>query len=263
MATFERDGIELWYEIHGEGPPLLLIHGLGSSGLDWEHQLPALQGFRTVVVDLRGHGRSTRGDIAFSLPLFAADLAALLGHLGIESAHVVGLSLGGGIAFQLALDHPARVRSLGIVNSGPQGITNPLAAVLLVGMRLLTIRLMGLPRLGEKVADKLFPHAEHAQRKATFVERFAGNDPLCYRRALQSLVGWSVLGRLAEIQVPVLVVTADQDYTPVKWKEGYCRKLAHAELVVVPDSRHALPIEKPEAFNPVLVEFLRRQALAG
>lgn len=260
MAIFERDGIRLFHEIHGEGPAVLLIHGLGSSSLDWEYQLPALRGFRVINVDLRGHGRSSRGAIPISIPLFAQDLAALLVHLGIESAHVVGLSLGGGVAFQLALDQPQRVKSLTIVNSGPHAITNPLAAALVVGSRLLLIRLVGLPKLGEKVAGKLFPNPEHAQKKTTFVERFAGNDVDCYRASLKALIGWSVQHRLSEITQPVLVLTADQDYTSVQWKQAYVNKLTNAELVVIPDSRHAMPIENPAPFNAALIAFLQRQA---
>ncbi|MDP3856882.1 MAG: alpha/beta hydrolase [Stagnimonas sp.] len=260
MAIFERAGIQLFYEIHGEGPAVLLIHGLGSSGLDWEYQLPALRGYQVISVDLRGHGRSTRGaKIPISIELFAQDLAALLEHLGIASAHVVGLSLGGGVAFQLALDQPARVRSLSIVNSGPHAITNPFLAALVVGSRLLTIRLAGLPKLGEKVAGRLFPKPEHAHKKASFIERFAGNDVDCYRASLKALIGWSVQHRLSEITAPVLVLTADQDYTSVKWKRAYTARLRNAQLVVVPDSRHALPMENPEPFNAALLGFLQAQ----
>ena len=193
MAIFERDGVQLWYEVRGEGAPVLLIHGLGSSGLDWEHQIPALQGFQVINTDLRGHGRSSRGAVPISMELFAQDLAALLDHLGVESAHVVGLSLGGGVAFQIGLDRPALTRSLTIVNSGPHAITNPLAAALLVGSRLLIIRWLGLPKLGEKVAKRLFPKPENAAQRATFVERFRGNDVDCYRRSLKALIGWSAL----------------------------------------------------------------------
>ena len=258
MAIFERDGVQLWYEVRGEGAPVLLIHGLGSSGLDWEHQIPALQGFQVINTDLRGHGRSSRGAVPISMELFAQDLAALLDHLGVESAHVVGLSLGGGVAFQIGLDRPALTRSLTIVNSGPHAITNPLAAALLVGSRLLIIRWLGLPKLGEKVAKRLFPKPENAAQRATFVERFRGNDVDCYRRSLKALIGWSVLDRIHEIEAPVLVLTADDDYTSVRWKKSYSKRLRNTRLVVVPDSRHALPMEKPAPFNAALVEFLRR-----
>lgn len=259
MAIFERSGIQLHYEDHGTGIPVLLIHGLGSSALDWEYQLPALTGFRVIAVDLRGHGRSTRGAVPISMELFADDLAALLDHLGAEPAHVVGLSLGGGVAFQLALDRPGLVRSLTIVNSGPHAITNPLAASLLVGSRLLIIRLFGLPKLGEKVAGRLYPKPENAAQKADFIARFRGNDVDCYQRSLKALIGWSVLHRLDEIRMPVLVLTADDDYTSVRWKKRYSKRLRDTELVIVPDSRHALPMEKPAPFNAALVEFLRRR----
>lgn len=263
MAIFEREGVKLWYESHGEGPAVLLIHGLGSSGRDWEPQLPALRDFRVVTVDLRGHGRSSRAPVPISIAHFSADLSALLAHLGIDSAHVVGLSLGGGVAFQLALDDPDRVRTLTIVNSGPEAITGRLTALLVVGSRLLTIRLLGLPKLGEKVASKLFPKAADAGKLATFVERFRDNDVDSYRASLKTLVGWTVRDRLAELHMPVLIVSADQDYTPVSWKEGYAAQIRDARLVIVPDSRHALPVERPEAFNDVLTDFLGRNGGAG
>ncbi|NJN45685.1 MAG: alpha/beta fold hydrolase, partial [Candidatus Competibacteraceae bacterium] len=117
----QRSGdIELYYEITGQGHPLLFIHGLGSCTEDWEQQVAFFaQRFLVITFDVRGHGRSDKPPDPYSIPLFARDTVGLLDVLGIASAHVVGLSLGGMIAFQLAVDVPRRVDSLVIVNSGP------------------------------------------------------------------------------------------------------------------------------------------------
>ena len=107
MPYFEHAGCQLYYEDHGQGEPLLLVHGLGSSIQDWEYQLPHLQQQRRVVaVDLRGHGRSGKPRERYSMAAFAADVAALIEHLGLPPVHLVGISMGGMVGFQLGVDRP-------------------------------------------------------------------------------------------------------------------------------------------------------------
>ena len=114
---------ELYYELHGaqRATCVLLIHGLGSSARDWEHQIDALAArYRVLTVDLRAHGRSARkGPI--TMAGLASDLAALLRRLEIPRVYAVGISLGSGVAFQLALDHPALVAGVIAINGGPEG----------------------------------------------------------------------------------------------------------------------------------------------
>lgn len=256
MPLLKNDGADLYYEVHGTGPAVLLIHGLGSSALDWEYQLPALKDYKVIALDLRGHGRSSRAAGPYSMQMFSNDVAALLKHLQITSIQVVGLSLGGGIAFQLALDHPDLVKTLVIVNSGPHAVMETWVQRLAIWLRFVVLRISGLPKLGAMVSSKLYPKPEHAHKRRTFEERFAQNDKDSYRASLKALLGWTVQHRLGEIQCPTLMLTADQDYTPVAWKEGYVRQLAKGELVVIPDSHHAMPMENPEPFNAALLRFL-------
>src|SRR5947207_2466572 len=117
MPTIQANGVDLYYEVHGSGEPVLLIHGLGSSTRDWAPQVPALsQRFQVIAFDVRGHGRSAKPKQRYSVKLFAADTAALIRTLDIAPAHVIGISMGGMIAFQLAVEAPQLVRSLVIVN---------------------------------------------------------------------------------------------------------------------------------------------------
>lgn len=252
-----NEPIALHHEETGSGAPLVFVHGLGSSGIDWEYQVPAFAtGHRVITVDLRGHGRSPRPPGPYSIPQMTGDLAALLDRLGIADAHIVGLSMGGAVAFQLAADAPQRVRTLTIVNSGPQGIPRTLKGRALVAWRLTLLKLFGLSALGETIANKLFPDERQQALRDTFVERLARNDEAAYVHALNALVGWSVDERVAAITVPALIVAADQDYTPVSFKEEYVARMPNARLVIVPDSHHALPLERPDAFNEVLAAFL-------
>jgi len=118
-AYAEINGVRYYYEIHGRGEPLLLLHGgLGSIGL-FEPGLPALAKSRRVIaVDLHGHGRTALGDRPISLPDMGDDMAALLQKVGIAQADVFGYSMGGGVAFRLAVQHPQRVRRLALASAG-------------------------------------------------------------------------------------------------------------------------------------------------
>ena len=107
------NGINMYYETHGEGEPLLLIEGLGYSSWMWYKQIPELsKEYRVIVYDNRGVGRSAKPDSEYTIELMADDAASLLTALGVESAHVLGVSMGGYIAQELALRHPEKVRSL-------------------------------------------------------------------------------------------------------------------------------------------------------
>ena len=100
--------------------------------------------------------------------------------------------------------------------------------------------------MGEVLSERLFPKDEQVELREMFVERWAENDPRAYREAMKALVGWSVSDHLDEIQCPVLVVAAEEDYTPVETKEDYVMRLPQGELVVIEDSYHATPVDRPE-----------------
>ena len=118
MPTASIGDLKLYYEECGDGAPLLFIHGLGSSTRDWERQVPVFSGrYRVVTLDLRGHGRSDKPPGPYIISLFAQEVADLMKSLDLGPAHVVGLSLGGFVAAQLAVDHGELLRSVVIVNT--------------------------------------------------------------------------------------------------------------------------------------------------
>jgi pimeloyl-ACP methyl ester carboxylesterase len=257
MPTAQVNGIKLNYESHGSGTPLVFIHGLGSCLDDWEHQIAHFaKSYRVITLDLRGHGRSDKPDARYSMQLFASDIAVLLNSLRLEAAHIVGLSLGGGVAFQLALDSPEIVRTLTVVNSGPEMILRTFKEKYAIWLRFAIINTLGLQKLGAIIADRLFPRPEDAPEKRKFLERYAHNEAKPYKAALRAFIGWSVKAQLGTLRVPTLIMSADQDYTPVSFKEEYTAKIPGAMLKVIPDAHHGAPAERPEAFNALLGEFL-------
>lgn len=263
MPTTRIRDLDVFHEVHGSGETVLLIHGLGSSTEDWQPQVDALsKQFRVVTYDVRGHGKTGKPRGAYSVPQFAEDAAALIQQLKLGPVHVVGLSMGGMIGFQLAVDHPELVRSLVIVNSGPEMVLRTWKERLAIFQRRMIVRLMGMRSWGSVLAGRLLPASEHAPLRAEFVERWARNDKAAYLRALSALVGWTVTARLPAITCPVLVVSADQDYTPIPWKERYTAMMPNARLAIVANTRHMMPIERPGAFHDVLIPFLAAQAAA-
>jgi 3-oxoadipate enol-lactonase len=251
-------GAEIYYEVTGTGDPVVLLHGLGSSGRDWEPQIAELsKHYRVVSLDLPGHGRSSRPPGPYRMAGFASDVAALMSHLGIDSAHICGISLGGMVAFQLAADAPDRVRALAIINSGPAFPGRTLRGRLTLVSRFAVIRMKGLPALAPIIAGRLFPKPEQEPLRQTFIQRFAENDRSAYEHTMRAIGKFDVSDRLDRIRCPVLVLASDRDYTPVAAKEAYVSRLADARLVVISDSGHASPMDQPERVNEALIEFWR------
>lgn len=260
MPKIKIRDINLYYEVAGQGPPILFIHGLGSSTRDWELQVPVFaQNYQVVTYDVRGHGRSDKPPGPYSVPLFADDTAALIRTLDIAPTHVVGISMGGMIAFQLAVSAPDLVRSLVIVNTGPELVPRTTRERLEILQRLFLVRLMGMRKMGQVLSQRLLPKPEHEELRRVFVERWAENDKRAYLDAMRGLVGWSVVDDLHTIHCPTLLVAADQDYTPVSVKEACVAKMPNARLSVVADSRHATPVEHPDEFNEIVLGFLAEQ----
>jgi pimeloyl-ACP methyl ester carboxylesterase len=250
------DGVDLSYTIDGTGDPVVLIHGLGSFVGDWQAQIDALsRGFQVIAIDLRGHGDSAKPPGPYSVPLFASDVAAVIRALRLGPAHVVGLSLGGAVAFQLAVDEPALVRSLAIVNSGPSFVMTSLRLRLAILLRLFVLKTFGLEALGKMIVRRLFPKPDQDALRRAFLKHYVRNDRRAYEASTRALVGWTVAERLGDIRCPVLVVSGDRDYTPVAAKKPYVAALPNARLVVIEDAGHACTIERPAEVNRLLREF--------
>lgn len=257
MPYFDQDDCQLHYEEYGQGAPLVLVHGLGSSVRDWEYQIPVLaRHYRVIALDVRGHGRSDKPRERYSIAGFAADAAALIEHLALPPVHLVGISMGGMIGFQLGVDHPELLRSLTIVNSSPEVKPKNLRDCLEIAKRWTLARVLGLNTIARALGGLLFPKPEQAELRRKIETRWPQNDKRAYLASLDAIIGWGVRERLARITCPTLVVSADRDYTPVSQKAAYVAEMANARLLVIEDSRHATPMDQPDRFNSSLLAFL-------
>ena len=257
MPFLDLPNLKLYYEMTGDGPPLLLIHGLGSSTRDWEKQVELFaREYQVITLDLPGHGRSDKPPGPYSIGMFADDTVALVRELGVAPLHVVGISMGGMVAFELTVRFPELVRSLTVVNSYPEMRVETLREHLQVWRRFLFLELLGMRGTGIMLGRHLFPKPEHRELRKIFANRWAENDKRAYRESLRALLNWDVERHLAEITCPVLVVASDQDYMPLDEKRAYASKIPKAKLIIIEDARHAVTAERPMQFNMILKEFL-------
>lgn len=264
MAYLQLNGCNLHYTDQGVGEPVLLIHGLGSSARDWEHQIPALlPRYRVLCLDMRGHGKSEKPGGGYSVRTFAEDCLAFIEHMQLVKPHIVGISMGGMIAFQLATDRPEVPGSLTIVNSGPELVPRRPKEYLMVAQRLFFAHVLPLSAVARGLAKTLFPKPEQQDIRETFESRWMENDRRAYLASLRALIGWGVAKRLDRINCPVLVISGDQDYTPVEKKREYVCRLGDARLEVINDSRHATPIDQADTFNTLLLDFLAQSGSAA
>ena len=260
--SFHRVGDDLlYYEFLNpsdhEGPSVLFLHGLGSCGEDWGLQIPIVsERYGVLMLDMPGHGRSSQPEGWPSIADMAERIAALLKAQAEAAVHVVGLSLGGAVAMQLALAHPQAVRSLTLVNtfarlhSSPGGLPRRLVRIALV--------VLGrMDRVGQWVARGLFPEQDQAFLRKAAAERIASNPRSAYLRAIWAAARFDICDRLNEINTPTLVVAGELDKTvPMSAKRELADCIPGARLVVIPGSGHATPIDAAEEFNRTLLDFL-------
>jgi len=264
MPKLHTRDIDIYYEITGEGEPLLLIHGLGSGMQTWQMQVPVLSKYYKVVTfDLRGHGRSDKPLERYNIGMFAADTAGLMKSLGIPSAHVVGFSLGGMVGFQLCLDAPDMVKSLVVVNSPVTGYRQPLREGFQSWKHFTRVQLTGIRKNRKSNGQQLSPKQDEDQWQQTLTERFAMNNMLAQANSFWAVLKGNVTDNLSLINCPTLVITSDKDYVPVSVKSAYVSRIPRAEMVVIPNSRHAVPTEQSEKFNTVLLDFLSKHSSVG
>ncbi|MEO1575424.1 MAG: alpha/beta hydrolase [Pseudomonadota bacterium] len=241
----------------GRGTPLVLLHGLGSSCQDWEYQVPEFsRHFRVIAPSLRGFGETEIPDGPHSVKTWADDVAALIRFLDLGPVHLMGFSMGGAVAFQLASDQPELIQRLVILNSQPSFALDHWSKHMMVLSRIAMARAIGMSRLARFVAKRMFPLPEHADLRQRMIARHSTNNQRSYIEAVNALAGWTVADRLDRVVSPTLILAADADFTPVQEKEAFAALMPDARVVVIEDSRHISHIDQADRVNEAVVEFL-------
>ena len=274
MGTAKIDSIEMYYEEHGSGDPLLLIMGLAADSTAWLFQIPDFaKHYRTIAFDNRGVGRSSKPPGPYTIHQMADDAAALLDFLRIDRAHVLGISMGGMIAQELALRHPERVRGLVL------GCTYPEPDADVERQREFSIAQFGgkISAAGEMQIDvtaidplNFFQHLLPAVFNQEFIDRelpklmqvFAG--AMQYGFSMEAILGQvaavmshQATDRLHQIKAPTLVITGDADrLVPPANSDILAKNIPGARLVKIPGGSHGFNFETPDIFNRAVLDFL-------
>lgn len=257
MAIFENGNLAIRYLIEGQGPDVVLIHGVGARLENWDGVADRLRPhFRVLRYDLRGHGQSARVPGPYSLPLFAGDLRALLDHLGIQKAHVAGHSLGAMIAQMFALRHGARVDRLALLSAVAGRAQEERERVV---ARIDLIRTGDPGGHFQRSMSRWFTDAFIAANPeiiAAYAARNAENDPDCYAAAYRMLALEDLDRELEAIAVPTLIATGEQDLgSNPRMSELIHRRINGSTLRILPGLKHSILVEAPRAVAGMLGPF--------
>jgi pimeloyl-ACP methyl ester carboxylesterase len=258
--------IDMFYVEAGQGEPLVLVMGFGGDHLAWALQTPALAArYRVIAFDNRGAGQTDQPDVPYTIATMAGDTVGLMDALGIDAAHVLGLSMGGMIAQEIALRHPARVRSLQLhaTLARPDAYLRALVAAWRPGRA-------QLPREATVRSSMLWLLAARTyEERPDFVEALvqaslANPHPQSltgYLRQGDAILGHDTLDRLGQIRGPVLVSVADEDsLVPPRFSRELAARIPGATLRVVPGAGHGYFWERAGEFNAMCLEFLESTA---
>ncbi len=268
MPTVKVGDINMYYEVHGEGEPLVLIMGLGGDITRWWRILPVLaKEFRVIAFDNRGVGRTDKPDIPYTMAMMADDIAGLMDVIGIDAAHIFGISLGGMIAQNLALRHPQRIISLilGCTRCG--------------GSHSITDESGGESALNPELIELLTPE-ERARQMLPFLwsQEFIDNNPEIveqqialsrdnpidltgYTRQLEAANTHNTYDRLPEIKLPTLVIAGDADrLIPHQNSPLIASRIPGAELVILEGMGHGFYTEAVNETSSVIMDFMKRHS---
>jgi pimeloyl-ACP methyl ester carboxylesterase len=263
MPQAKINGVKLYYEVHGQGEPLLMIQGLGHHADFWFLQVPELsKHFQLIIFDNRGTGRSDKPDEPYSIAGMAADALGLLQELGLDQAHILGASMGGYIAQEIAVEHPERVKRLVLLCThygGPEylqltkGLWQEITDV--AGLSPEEIYRKGIKysttpaffaEQGEMVEKLVRMRLEHPQPAHAFQRQFA------------AAAGFQAQDRISRIKAPTLVVAGREDrVVPLQLVEKLAGAIPHAKLQVIDDAAHLLFVEQSGKVNRAIVDFLK------
>jgi 3-oxoadipate enol-lactonase len=259
MPTLAVNSAQIFYQEIGDGYPLLMLHGLGSSGEDWWFQTAAFSPhFRLLLPNLRGHKQSSTLRGPTSIYTLTADIAQVLDALEIAQAHVLGLSLGGMVAQLLAIHFPVKVSKLVLVNTFAHLRPTSSREAYVLARRVIVSRFLPPLTTAKVVAHDLFPRPDQAALRDEALSRIGVNDVASYRYLVDAIRRFDSRSQLDRIAAPTLLITGDRDaVVPRGCQQQLVRGIRKVRWHIVRDSGHATPVDQPEEFNRVVLEFLK------
>jgi pimeloyl-ACP methyl ester carboxylesterase len=259
MPFVENRGAQIYWDEQGQGEPMLLIMGLSYPSDMWHRSRPDLAAhYRTIALDNRGCGRSSATPGHNSMVLMASDAAAVLAAAGVDRAHIFGVSMGGMIAQEFALQYPQRVRSLILACTHPGGLRAKLPE--LGTIRALWARATMTPEAAREIFIPILYASSTPRERIDEDFNILKNwipTPAAFRAQLRAIFWWHSYRRLPQITAPVLVIHGESDrLVPPKNGKLIASRIPGAKLVMIPHAGHIFGTDQPEASRQAVAEFL-------
>jgi 3-oxoadipate enol-lactonase len=262
MPFVENQGAKIYWEEQGQGAPILLIMGLGCTSDLWYRTRPVLANrYRTIVFDNRGVGRSGVPPGPYSIAQMASDAAAVLDAAGVESAHIFGLSMGGMIAQEFALQYPKRVRSLILGCTAPGGAETMRAEPEV--LQILMLRDVDPEVAAKAISPFIYHPATPAERIEEDMDLRRKWFPTAegYFAQFHAITAWEAFSRLPQISAPTLVIHGDSDQlVPPANGKLIAARIPGAKLVMIPRTSHIMTTDQQEPVHRAVLDFLSAQA---
>ncbi|MFQ5999697.1 MAG: alpha/beta fold hydrolase [Candidatus Bathyarchaeia archaeon] len=257
MPRVKVNGVNIFYEITGEGPALALLHGWTGNHKLWKEQVPVFsKNYTVIMVDHRGHGESDKPRTGYSIQVFADDLHRVLDKLGISKTFIVGHSMGGMIAQKFYLSYPDKVRALILADTTSHGTGGTIsfeeAGVL--------VQTLGF----QSAVEQFFAETFFAEGTSEEIINWAKSEVLktpqyVVEEGAKAMSQFDTTDRLSEIEVPTLIIHGDQDLAiSVEKAKTLHEKIPNSKLKIIRGSGHFILLEKPDEFNKIVLEFLSK-----
>jgi pimeloyl-ACP methyl ester carboxylesterase len=265
MPITNANGIELYYEVHGSGEPLLLIMGLSLNSKSWFRTLPALKNhYQVIVFDNRGTGLSGKPNTPYSIELMAEDARAVLDAAGVETAHIYGISMGGMIAQRLAIIYPKRVKSLILGCTTAGGINHVQPANDVSMLMLSRASTASTPEeMAWATAPILYSPSFIENHKELVAEDIQKRIeipvlPYAYMLQLQACLSHDTSLEIDQIKAPTFVIHGDADrLVPYENGVNLANKIPNAEFLTISGAGHIYVTEAQDFVNNRVIEFLK------
>jgi 3-oxoadipate enol-lactonase len=258
MPKTITNDIETYYEIHGHGHPLVLIHGVAGCHNAWQMQIPLLSKYlRVITYDIRGHGESTGNNEKYSIELFANDFKILLDNLGVTKSHICGFSMGGLIAQQFAIDYSSKVDKLVLADTFcHMSSSDKILMLLMRVMNRIVLSLVGIDRFLAIGARFTFRKSEQRALRDFYVKEVNRISKQEFLKTMDTIYSFDSFNKLEEIIAPTLIICAEGLKQEQQQADIMHRTLKNSKKELIPDTYHASNLEKPEEFNKLILEFL-------
>ncbi len=260
MPKIDVNGVKLHYEESGKGSPIVFVHGMGGTVFDWVMQIPFFSKFYHVVaVEMRDHGESDKWSGPYDIKMFSEDLAQFVRKLKLSKGVFFGVSMGGMVVMQFALDHPDMVEALVLADTQP-GLSEE---AIKAGLEMAS---MSQKMTGEELAKATMEFnftpnfiKDHPDVVERAIKISDARDPSATFRAAQGLLKFDVRKRLKELKAPTLVANGEDDQViPLSAARDLAERIKGARLLIMSKGRHMSIIEKADEFNKAVLDFLKK-----